>query len=135
MAFYSDVLARNLRAERARKGHGQELVAARMRALKHQEWRAQTVSSTEKGRRRVTAEEVFALALALETSIGALMTPSDDDKVVDFPDGSVLVQTVRLSVRGHNDGSVRWDGDVPVFGQRPDAVIRDDDPALTWDGV
>ena len=49
---YDQILARNLRAARARLGLGQESEAARMRALGHASWLRQTVSSAEKGRRR-----------------------------------------------------------------------------------
>jgi transcriptional regulator with XRE-family HTH domain len=113
---YADVLARNIRAARSRADIGQESLAARMRALGHDAWIRQTVGSTERGRRRPTAEEVLGLSVALETSISALMAPADEDKVVDFPSGAtVSVGFVYRSARGFNDGAVQWDGDVPVF--------------------
>jgi transcriptional regulator with XRE-family HTH domain len=115
---YADVLARNIRAARSRADIGQESLAARMRALGYEAWIRQTVGSTERGRRRPTGEEVFALSLALETSIAALMAPADEDKVVDLPSGEALsAGYVYRSARGFNDGEVRWDGDVPVFSQ------------------
>lgn len=117
---YADVLARNIRAARSRADLNQELVAARMRNLGHTAWLRQTVANVEKARRRVTAEEVLALAWALQTSISALMMPTDDDIVVDFPSGGMIaVAAVRRSVEGRNDGSVRWDGDVPLFDPEP----------------
>jgi hypothetical protein len=47
---YGEVLAANFRAARARAGLGQELVAARMRALGYSEWRYQTVGAVERER-------------------------------------------------------------------------------------
>lgn len=113
---YGQVLAQNIRAARNLKGIGQESVATRMRALGHVAWLRQTVSSTEKGRRRVTAEEVFALALALETSIPRLTAPvTDVEDVVELPGGSIGVVAVARLAAGVNDRSIEWDGDVPVF--------------------
>lgn len=113
---YADVLARNIRAARSRADLSQQTVAARMRALGYEAWLYQTVGNVEKGRRRVTAEEIFALAYALETSVGALMAPVEDDKLVDFPSGAAIeVASARLSVQGRNDGAVQWDGETPAF--------------------
>lgn len=113
---YADVLAQNIRAARSRRDLSQQAVAARMRALGYEAWLYQTVGNVEKGRRRVTAEEIFGLAYALETSIGALMAPVEDDKVVDFPSGAeVEVASVRVSVQGRNDGAVQWKDETPVF--------------------
>jgi hypothetical protein len=87
-----------------------------MRALGYTAWLYQTVGNVEKGKRRVTAEEVLGLGEALETSVGRLMSPDADDKPVNFPSGGVVsVVHVQLSVRGRNDGSVQWNGDEPVF--------------------
>ena len=113
---YAEVLARNIRAARTRKRLGQTTVVERMRALGFTSWHRPTLGNVERGERRVTAEEIFGLSEALETSIGALMTPVEDDKVVEFPsDAAVTVEHVRLSVRGQNDGAVQWNGDSPVF--------------------
>lgn len=113
---YGEILARNIRAARSRIDIGQENVAVRMRALGYQAWIRQTVGSTERGRRRPTAEEVFALAYVLHTSIQALMAPSADDKVVDLPSGAELdAASVYRSTTGMNDGGILWDGDEPYF--------------------
>lgn len=111
-ASYADVLARNIRAARSRASLGQENLAARMRELGHAAWLRQTVANAEKGRRRVMAEEVLALAYALETSVGALMQPTADDGLVAFPSGmAVSFLSVQRSAAGRNDGAVRWDGE------------------------
>lgn len=117
---YEDVLARNVAALRTRARLNQELVAARMRALGYTAWLRQTVANVEKGKRRLTGGEVHALAWVLQTSIKALMMPTDDDKLVDFPTGGeIAVASVRRSVEGRNDDSVRWDGETPVFDPEP----------------
>jgi transcriptional regulator with XRE-family HTH domain len=114
---YADVLARNVRAARSRKGLQQDQAAARMHALGYESWVRQTVANVEKGKRRITAEEIFGLAYALETSMSALMSPTDDDAVVDFPNGEAIavVSVVRSAAYRMNDRAVIWDGDVPTF--------------------
>jgi transcriptional regulator with XRE-family HTH domain len=124
---YGEILASNIRAARSRVDIGQENLAARMRALGYSAWIRQTVGATERGRRRPTAEEIAGLALALETTIGRLMQPVDEDQAVELQQGgpSVPVNTVRLSVVGRwIDGEIAWDGDKPVIAaaDHPPAV-------------
>lgn len=119
---YADVIARNIRAARSRADIGQESLAARMRALGYEAWIRQTVGSTERGRRRPTAEEILGLAYALQTTIGALMAPRDEDKTVDFPSGEPIpVRSVQLSAQGQILDAVWWDDDKPVFPRGKDA--------------
>jgi transcriptional regulator with XRE-family HTH domain len=116
MATYTEILARNIRGARTRADLGQELVAARMRALGFDAWIRQTVGATERGRRRPTAQEILGLSYAIGTSIRALIEPSADDKSVTFPSGAeVSVQTVQYSVAGAIDDEVTWEDDVPAF--------------------
>ena len=116
MPVYDEVLARNIRAARSRKGIGQERLAARMRALGFTAWLRQTVSKAEKNERRLTAAEVVGLAYCLETSIAALLAPALEDRMVEFPSGAaVAAALVAGSVRGIPDESVAWQNDVPVF--------------------
>lgn len=113
---YAEILAANFRAARARRGLSQEAVAARMRALGYGKWRYQTVGVVEKGERRLTAEEIMALAWVLETSIQALMAASGEDGEVEFPSGDrISARSVALLATAHNDHSVTWDGDRPEF--------------------
>jgi hypothetical protein len=87
-----------------------------MRALGYEAWLHQTVGNVEKGKRRVTTDEILGLSYALETSVAALMMPTEDDKRVEFPAGhSVSVRSVRYSVVGYTDESVRWADDSPEF--------------------
>lgn len=107
---YRDVLARNVRVARAAKQIGQQELARRMRVLGFGAWLHQTVGNVERGKRRLVAEEILALALALETSVGMLMDPSREDGLIMLPGGQpVMADTVLRSVRHFNDGMVSWD--------------------------
>ncbi len=113
---YADVLAKNVRAARARRGLEQEPLAARMRALGFSAWRRQTVASVEKGARRLMAEEVFGLALALETRFTALLEPAREDGPIGLSSGAeVPFLAVHELIWGGSDYTVRWDGEVPSF--------------------
>ena len=113
---YADVLAKNVRAARARRGLEQEPLAARMRALGFSAWRRQTVASVEKGTRRLTTEEVFGLALALETRFYALLEPTLEDGMIGLPSGDMMpFRAVHELLHGGSKYTVSWDGDVPSF--------------------
>lgn len=113
---YGDVLAQSIRAARSRKRLGQANVVARMRALGYDQWHRQTMGKVERGERRLMAEEILGLALALETSIGALLDPVREDQFVELPGRQLVdVMTVLRSVRHFNDGLVYWQGDEPRF--------------------
>jgi transcriptional regulator with XRE-family HTH domain len=116
MAAYDEVLARNARAYRSRKGIGQERLAARMRALGYSAFLRQTISKVEKGERRLFATEVFGLALALEITMRQLLEPQPDDKQVELPNGDSLSErTVRLLVAEVNDRAILWRDDIPLM--------------------
>jgi hypothetical protein len=139
---YGGVVAANIRAARSRKDLTQDALAARMRHLGFTAWLRQTVPSVEKGRRRVTAEEVLGLALALETTIAALMGASDQDGSIDLPNGQPVgaVSVENLAGNGFNDRAVVWAPDnsatytvmrrmpraestapaIPIFAEPPD---------------
>src|ERR1700733_14437651 len=98
---FGDVLARNLRAARSRRDLSQQAVAARMRALGYDAWLHQTVGNVEKGKRRVTADEILGLAWALDTTVNALLSPIEEDEAVSFPSGATIdVLSGRWSVEG-----------------------------------
>jgi transcriptional regulator with XRE-family HTH domain len=116
---YGLLISRNVVAARARLRLSQSSLAARMKALGYG-WYPQTVSAAERGERRLTADEVLGLALALETSVGRLMMPTSDDKQIELPSGHALMGgTVVSSVRLENDKRVKWDGDTPSFDNPP----------------
>ena len=126
---YAAVLAKNIRAARSRADISQDTLAARMRALGYKEWLYQTVGKVERGNRRITAEEIRGLAWCLDTSVAALLKPTEDDKFTEFPSGAAIaVVSDRRSVDGANDGAVRWSGTEPVFPGP--AVTRAE--AATW---
>ena len=99
------VLVPNTRAARARLDLDQGDVHERMRALGFTNWHRPTMGKVERGERRLLAEEIMALAIALETTVSELMLPHDDDAQIVFPSG-VKVAGMRLL---SNDRSVTWD--------------------------
>jgi 8-oxo-dGTP diphosphatase len=118
---YADLLARNLRAARAAANLSQADAGERMRALGFRSWLGQTVSASERGKRRVTAEEIIGLCAALECPPGALLLPVRGSADIELPAG----QLVRLGRDAHEitlptgrrpDGTPlphAWDGNVP----------------------
>jgi hypothetical protein len=127
---YGTILGRNISGARGRLQLSQSAVAERMKKLGF-DWHQQTAAAVEKGKRRVTTEEIFGLSVALETTMFALMAPPEDEhEVVGFPSGEIVwVQSVRQSVRGHSKVPVYWDGATPVFSAllplKPDAEGSD----------
>jgi 8-oxo-dGTP diphosphatase len=87
---YRLILGRNVSGDRGRLQLSQTAVAARMRALGFTDWHQQTVASVEKGKRRVTVEEVLGLVEALETTLPRLLAPINinGDLWVELPSGS-----------------------------------------------
>jgi transcriptional regulator with XRE-family HTH domain len=136
---YADVLRRNFRAARAAADLSQADVGERMRSLGHASWLRQTMSTVEKGKRRITAEEVFALAYALDTSIARLIRPTEEDGWISFPSGmAVHITSVVGLARGVNDTAIRWNGNKPesmgtsfspqfreLFGLAPDVLAAE----------
>ncbi|HWG60272.1 MAG TPA: helix-turn-helix transcriptional regulator [Streptosporangiaceae bacterium] len=115
---YEDVLARNVAALRTRARLNQAVVAARMRELGYTAWLRQTVANVENGKRRLTGGEIHALAWVLETNLLALLKPTEDDGVIEFPSGLPIgVVSVGRSIGGFNDRAVVWPegGDKPVI--------------------
>jgi len=120
------ILAGNIAAARVRRRLQHQELADRMRALGWK-WVRQTVGEVENNRRRLSAEEIYGLAEALEVSIPVLMGPSDPDGFVAFPNGKYIHSSSleRLAGRGVNDHAVQWQDDgTPMFGaytERPSA--------------
>lgn len=115
---YRDILAANVRAARARLDLEQDVLAARMKALGYG-WHRQTVGTVERARRRLSAEEILGLSLALETSISELMAPDAAAKggLVALPSENTLpASSVSSSAGvGVNEGWLRWSGDNPIW--------------------
>lgn len=121
-----------MRAAQARIGLDQERLAARMRALGQTAWRRQTVARVQQSQRRLTAEEVLDLALALETTMASLLAATGDDKDIEFPTGVLDVESIQASAMGYNTEPVRWDGDVPVFSTAEPARLRHIRDQMPW---
>lgn len=64
------------------RGMAQDKLALRMRSMGFR-WHRRTVFEVLRGRRRINIDELYGLALALETTVGALLSPLIG---VDFPD-------------------------------------------------
>ncbi len=75
--FPSQVLTRNLGAVRRLRGWRQQFVAERMMFLGHA-WTPATVSEVERGRRNITVDELFSLALVFELTIERLLDARPD---------------------------------------------------------
>jgi transcriptional regulator with XRE-family HTH domain len=77
------VVARNVRAERARHGWRQKDLAERM------SWSVGMVSDTESGQRRIGIEDIPVLCRALEVSLLTLLSGADesDMEVLKLPTG------------------------------------------------
>jgi transcriptional regulator with XRE-family HTH domain len=73
---FGEHLASNLRAMRGAKRISQEKLGEMMRELGHP-WSHSTVSAVEVGKRAVTVDELFGLALALAEVPAALLDPGD----------------------------------------------------------
>jgi transcriptional regulator with XRE-family HTH domain len=118
---YAASLANNARVARVVKDLDQETVAARMRALGFSAWVRQTVQRIEREKRRLVAEEVLGLALALETSIYELLKP--EGELIQLPSGeSIPGVDLEGLICGLADDLVTWEGNKPIF--HPGSVAR-----------
>ena len=87
-----------------------------MNALGFENWHRQTLSKLERGDRRLQADELLALAYALDTSIEILLKPAADARgYIQLGAGPVHMQHAAARVRGVSDGAIRWDGNKPDF--------------------
>ena len=116
---YQEELGANIRAERARAGLSQRDVASRMQALGFTAWLYQTAGASERGARRVTAQEILGLALAMGTTVAALMRAGATDHLVTYPGygpghaerrDAIGACTVSRLAWGQFDPALRWDG-------------------------
>jgi hypothetical protein len=99
-----ELMSANIRAQRARLGLLQADVAKRMNDLGHH-WYPQTAGLVERSQRPLYADELVALALALDTTPGVLALPPDGMQSVLF--GGYAIPAGRLSAV---DGSTTWFG-------------------------
>jgi hypothetical protein len=130
MKTYAEVLACNIRAARARADLTQAQVCRRMENLGFTVWRRQVIARVETGRRRLVAEEVLALALALETSMTRLLRADRDDGYVSLPCG-MTIHPDSINA-GAYDGAISWDGDTPVRNPRRRVPAPDGGSQVGW---
>lgn len=124
---FADVIVRNLRAQRARMKLGQADVVERMRALGFTNWHRQTLSRIEQGQRKLLAEEILGLSLALEIEMANLLLPVPGEvRLVALPAGQLVILPLQHELPGGVAGSVLWDGNKPKFA----APAAHDDEAL-----
>jgi transcriptional regulator with XRE-family HTH domain len=112
---YRTILGRNISGERGRLQLRQTAVAERMSNLGFGDWRQQTVANIEKGKRRLTVEELLGLAEALETTLARLLAATDGFPFVELPSESThqmpTAEINRLADGGRGGvGVIRWDG-------------------------
>lgn len=105
----AEVIAENIRGQRGRMRLSQGRVAARMKALGFK-WHYQTVGAIERGDRSLYAEEMVALALALQTTVPLLLQPVTP--AVTLPSGHRVSAERVFKI----DASIDWDGDRPMTG-------------------
>jgi transcriptional regulator with XRE-family HTH domain len=114
---YSEILAANVRAARARLHISQASVARRMTALGYR-WTRQTVSEVEANDRRLLAEEAFALGFCLQTPVPFLLLSAPEfDRRAMLPAGYVveLPHTIQMQPGAGSSVSSFWDGDTPAI--------------------
>jgi hypothetical protein len=103
----AQALAANIKARRAVLGWGQMDLADAMRHLGHR-WNRATVYAVESDTRSVSADELVGLALVLDTLVGELLDPGDEDLDYGGPQPMPLVVAqvwTRSALR------LRWDGE------------------------
>ncbi len=92
---YRAVLAGNIAAERKRRQLNQTSLAGLMTDLGFG-WIRQTVTEVEHGNRRVTAEEVLGLSVALQVPVDVLIYPPPGrEPDVTLPGGQVVAPSAR----------------------------------------
>lgn len=108
-ASYATILARNIRAARARCGITQTELAQRMSVFGYT-WRYQTIGVLESGRQTLYAKDLLALAVCLETTLAGLVAASPEDVEVDIGGGwDIPATSVMNSAYGRPDIRQRWD--------------------------
>lgn len=105
------VLAGNIPAIRQRRGLSQQDLADRMRAQGF-EWIRQTVGRAERAERQITTDELVGVAVALETTIVRMLTPSPEDVCAMLPGRQIRLSPEVMSglICGGPPTTVQWAG-------------------------
>jgi transcriptional regulator with XRE-family HTH domain len=117
-APYASLIAANVRAARNRLGITQASCARRMRSLGF-EWHQQTVGNVERGERRLNAEELLGLSVALEVTMDALLMPPFDGVYVELPGGQWIGLPAARPTPPSDTGL--WDGDESTLTRHQEA--------------
>ena len=115
---YGVLVGRRIHEARAAAGLSQADLAERMQELGFRSWLSQTVSSTERAKRRVTAEELLGLMVACETDLTALVYPAGEFQPVLLPAGQETVLPAAKYAYNPDRHSV-WDGNVSLLKPYP----------------
>jgi transcriptional regulator with XRE-family HTH domain len=113
---YGDVISRNIRALRARKRLDQGDVVERMRDLGFTTWHRPTLGRVERGERRLFAEELVGLVLALEAPWGNLLFPAAGEmRIVSLPNSHPVILPLQHEMPEGTTSSLWWDGNKAMF--------------------
>jgi len=99
-----------------------------MQALGFRSWLSQTVSSTERAARRVTADELLGLMVSCETDLTALLYPAAEFQAVSLPGGQQVVLPAAKYAYDPARHSV-WDGNKSLLSRGGDEERSYDAPA------
>jgi transcriptional regulator with XRE-family HTH domain len=115
-------VGRRIREARKAMGWTQAQLGEHLGAYLGKPWSVQSVSQAEAGRRDFTAEELVALAAALERPVGWLFLPHDDAPL-DFA-GGIQAPAVLLKAAGHMGGEALLDlQEMREVAQRLEEII------------
>lgn len=111
---YVKLVGRRLHEARIAAGLSQADIAERMQDLGFRSWLSQTVSTVERAKRRVSAEELLGLMVACETDLTALVYPAAEFQAVSLPGGQEVVLPAAKYAYDQNRHSV-WNGNVSLL--------------------
>jgi transcriptional regulator with XRE-family HTH domain len=121
---YRNLLGRRLREARTAAGLSQADLAERMRNLGFGSWLSQTVSSSERAARRITAEELLGLMVACETALTALVYPAAEFQAVSLPAGQEVVLPAAKYAYDPERHSA-WKGNESLLTPNPEVASKE----------
>jgi transcriptional regulator with XRE-family HTH domain len=125
---YKRLVGRRVKEARVAASLSQADLAERMQDLGFSSWLSQTVSSTERAARRVTAEELLGLMVACETDLTALLYPAADFQSVSLPAGQQVVLPAAKYAYNPKRHSI-WDGNKSLLSRSDSEEHSYDVPA------
>jgi len=130
----NEITARNIATYRRWRGISQEELADRLIRLGHTSSR-RSVSRLEAGEKQIDIDQVYAVALALETTVDKLITPIDRQREADF--GAIQYEPISLGpdieeVPPQTAHLVLTDGNDDLQHVPDTRVTWDDDGYAEW---